>query len=135
MKLHRVVIAFTSGIMILGSATACGGGNAIDASVDEIMASVEAKIPTRDRASVRVCEFLIQPGNDLSTLEAALTFVTSSLKELESSDDPNGMKTALIGALIGMGDAATVGDETSYRNAAMNLATVCTDIVSGEYGK
>ena len=121
------------------SLVACGGGSdssssaAVDAEVDAFMEELEERIPTRERASVRVCEELIV--TELTTQEDALAFVTWGLAELESSDDPRGMFVALSEALISAGDALVLGDAQAYQDAAMDLATTCTDIVSGEYGK
>ena len=120
------------------SLAACGGSDssnsaAVDAEVDAFMEELEERIPTRERASVRVCEELIV--TELATQEDALAFVTWGLDELESSDDPRGMFVALSQALIAAGDALVLGDAQAYQDAAMNVATTCTDIVSGEYGQ
>lgn len=106
-----------------------------DPTLEEMIESLEERVPGRDRASVRVCEAMLDPGNRLESLSDVLAFATEGLKELEGSDDPRGMKTALQEALIGLGDAAIEGNPGDYENAVMYFATVCTDIVSGEYGK
>lgn len=128
MKRVCVAVGLTS-LLALSSLTGCASGSSSDAALESVL----AKIPTRERASVRVCERLA--ANRLDTFEQALEFVNSGLQELQSSNDPNGMKNALGMALVGAGDAIVTGDTAAYQNAAYNLATVCTDIVSGEYGK
>ena len=121
------------------SFAACGGSSsssssaAVDAEVDAFMEDLEERIPTRERASVRVCEELV--STPLATQEEALAFVTWGLQELESSDDPRGMFVALSTALISAGDALMLGDAQSYEDAAIDVATTCVDIMSGEYGK
>ena len=45
------------------------------------------------------------------------------------------MRNSLSQDLLDFGDAALVGDPDAYKSAGFYLATVCTDIVSGEYGK
>ncbi len=124
----RNLISLT--LLMMVSLAGCSASNSADASMEEAIASMEEKIPTRDRASVRICEVLYS-GPPLGSYDDALTFVTDSLSELDGSEDPNGMKIALSQALIGLGDASVMADQS----AGMNLATVCTDIVSGEYGK
>lgn len=115
--------------------TGCGGGASSDRVIDEAMASLEAKIPGRDRASVRICESVVDGSAQLNTVENALDFTMAALAELEGSDDPNGMKNALMQALVGYGDALVSSDPSVYEPAVLNIATVCTDIVSGEYGQ
>lgn len=121
------------------SLAACGGGSSssssatMDAEVDAFMEELEERIPTRERASVRVCEELVT--TPLSTQEEALAFVTWGLQELESSEDPRGMFVALSTALISAGDALILGDAKAYEDAAIDVATTCVDIMSGEYGK
>lgn len=97
------------------------------------MEDLEERIPTRERASVRVCEELV--STPLATQEEALAFVTWGLQELESSEDPRGMFVALSTALISAGDALMLGDAQAYEDAAIDVATTCVDIMSGEYGK
>ena len=131
------------GLLIAACATAmsvaaCGGSSsssssAVDAEVDAFMEELEERIPTRERASVRVCEELV--ATPLTTQEEALAFVTWGLSELESSDDPRGMFVALSTALISAGDALMLGDAQAYEDAAIDVATTCVDIMSGEYGK
>jgi hypothetical protein len=115
--------------------TGCSTGTSSDDVLDEAMASLEAKIPTTARASVRVCESVYDGSADLSTQGAALQTTISMITELETSDDPNGMKSALIQALLDYGDALVAEDPSEFETAALNVADVCTDIVSGEYGQ
>ena len=82
-------------VMLLASGCSTAGSPDGVEDVDDVMASLEAKIPTRERASVRVCETLAAPDGQLTSVEAALTFVTESLTELQGSDDPNGMRNSL----------------------------------------
>lgn len=136
MKGLRIAVgAGTALVMLLSSGCSTASSPEGLEDFDGVMASLEAKIPTRERASVRVCEALAAPDGQLTSVEAALNFVTESLTELQGSEDPNGMRNSLELALIDFGDAALVGDPDAYRSAGFNLATVCTDIVSGEYGK
>lgn len=132
----RIAVGAAAALVMLltSGCSAAGSADGIE-DFDGVMASLEAKIPTRERASVRVCETLAAPDGQLTSVEAALTFVTESLTELQGSDDPNGMRNSLSQALLDFGDAALVGDPDAYASAGFNLATVCTDIVSGEYGK
>lgn len=130
---RRVTWVSVAGLLTLGSVAGCSSAPSGSSEMDAAIASMEAKVPTRERASVRVCETLLDI--QISTPEDALTYVTEGLKELDASSDPNGMKTALIQALVGIGDATVAGDAGAYQDAALNLANVCTDIVSGEYGK
>ncbi len=106
-----------------------------DSTFEDTLASIQEEIPGRDRASVRVCEELFSMSEPMSTAEDVLAFVTWGLQEIESSSDPRGMRNALLSALVGSGDAVILGDPTTYQSAAIEVATVCTDIVSGEYGK
>ena len=119
-------------LALLASGCASGSGDPV---LDEAIASIEAKVPGRDRASVRICEEMITPGGRIESFAEAIDFAGRALKELNDSNDPNGMKNALAGALIGLGDAALLQDAEAYESAAVNFAYVCTDIVSGEYGK
>jgi len=98
------------------------------------IASLEEKIPTRDRASVRICESMVS-GPAMTSYTDALEFTSAAMQELTEADDPKGMFNALAFALIEFGDASAVADDAAYQTAAMNLANVCVDIVSGEYGK
>jgi len=111
---------------------ACSSG---DPTFDDAMASLEAKVPTQERASVRVCEALVAPDGQMTSFAEVVAFVTSGLEDVSSSDDPNGMKSALSQALISVGDAAVLEDAAAYEPAVMTLGTVCMDILSGEYGK
>lgn len=113
----------------------CGSNSSSDFDLEDSLASLEAKIPGRDRASVRVCEELFNLPAPLSTTEEVLAFITWGMQEIESSDDPAGMRKAMLDALVRSGDAVILADGPGYESAAMNFATVCTDIVSGEYGK
>lgn len=128
-------LAFVAAVLA-ATVSGCANGSSAtgDPDLDEIMASLEETIPGRDRASVRVCESLLDPANRIESFTDVLAFATEGLQELEGSDDPRGMKSALQAALIEVGDAAVVGDPVDYEQAVMGLATVCTDIVSGEYG-
>lgn len=119
-----------------GSLTGClveQSPSSLPPEAEAILDNLEERIPTRDRASVRICEELIV--SELRNEADALDFVTWGLQELNSSDDPRGMFIALGEALVGLGDALVLQDQTSYSDAAINLATTCTDIVSGEYGQ
>lgn len=134
MKYSRIAGGFSVALLIL-TVSGCSTVSSEDALLADAMASIEAKIPTRERASVRVCESLSDPTTRITTFEDALNFATKSLRELQASDDPNGMRTSLMRAMIGLGDASAAGDASTYQSAVINLATVCTDVVSGEYGK
>jgi len=115
--------------------TGCSTGTSTDDVLEEAIASLEAKIPTSARASVRVCESVVNGSADLSTQGAALLTTMSMITELEASDDPNGMKNALIQALLDYGDTLVASDQSGFEKVVLNLAQVCTDIVSGEYGQ
>ncbi len=107
-----------------------------ETSLDQAIASVRAKVPGLDRASVRLCEeLMMSPDRWAKSYGDVIDFADRAMKELDDSDDPNGMKNALFVAIFDVGVVAVVEDEQAYVSAIMNLATVCTDIVSGEYGK
>lgn len=127
-------IALCGLLACLGILAACSSGDPYEAEMESALASLEAKIPTRERASVRICESLFS-GPGMNSYSDALQFATDAMEELTNSDDPKGMFNALGQALVELGDASMLGDAASYEDAAVNLATVCTDIVSGEYGK
>ena len=132
MKLR--LLAFSGLIVFVGPLAACSSSDPDEFDVESAMASVQAKVPTRERASVRICETLYS-GSGISSSNEALQFATTALAELTDSDDPKGMFNALSVALVNFGDATLVDDVASYQDAAFELASVCTDIVSGEYGK
>jgi hypothetical protein len=132
MKLR--LLAFSGLIVVLGPLAACSSSDPYQAEMESDIASVEAKVPTRERASVRICETLYS-GPGASSYTEALQFATDAMAELTDSDDPKGMFNALAVALVNFGDASLVADEASFQDAAFELASVCTDILSGEYGK
>lgn len=133
MRKRKILFAALAVSAVLVAA-GCGGTTG-DPVLDEAIASMEAKVPGRDRASVRICEALIAPEGRIDSFADAVAFAGSALEELSNSDDPTGMRNALAGAIIGMGDAALLQDQEAYQAAAVDLAVVCTDVVSGEYGK
>ena len=133
--MNRLRYAIGSMIVLPLLLGACSSSSSSGAMVDVALASLEAKIPTRERASVRICESMVDGSAGISSAADALQFAMSSLTELDASDDPNGMKNALTDALIAYGDAVAAEDSAAIQDAGMGLATVCTDIVSGEYGK
>jgi hypothetical protein len=121
-------------LLLLSPLVACSSGDPYEAEMESAIASLEEKIPTRDRASVRICESMVS-GPAMTSYTDALEFTSAAMQELTEADDPKGMFNALAFALIEFGDASAVADDAAYQTAAMNLANVCVDIVSGEYGK
>lgn len=132
MKLNYAGIAGT--LLLLSPLAACASSDPYDGDMESAIASLQEKIPTRDRASVRICESLVS-GPGIKSYVEALAFTTDAMEELTNSDDPKGMFNALAFALIDLGDASMAGNSNLYQDAVFNLANVCTDIVSGEYGK
>ena len=132
LKLNRLVTA--GSLLLLSPLAACSSGDPYEAEMESAIASLEEKIPTRDRASVRICESMVS-GPAMTSYTDALKFTTVAMQELTEADDPKGMFNALAFALIEFGDASAAADDAAYQAAGMNLASVCTDIVSGEYGK
>jgi len=132
----RKITSFGVSLLLAGvSLAACSNSNSYDDAINEMLASVEEKIPTRDRLSVRICEEMFNRTQAIQSFEEAMQLATNYGQALAESDDPNGMRNALIEAWLAVGDASFLADEAAYNAAGMNLATVCTDIVSGEYGK
>ncbi len=108
LKLTFAVGLTTVALAACGDGSSSSGSTGVDPDVATYIEELEAKIPTRERASVRVCEELIMTR--LENQEDVLAFVTWGLKELETSEDPRGMFIALSEALIAAGDALMVGD-------------------------
>lgn len=132
MKLNWLMVL--GSLLLLSPLVACSSGDPYEAEMESAIASLEEKIPTRDRASVRICESMVS-GPAMTSYTDALEFTSAAMQELTEADDPKGMFNALAFALIEFGDASAVADDAAYQTAAMNLANVCVDIVSGEYGK
>lgn len=132
MKLKYATVAST--LLLLSTLVACASSDPYEADMESAIASLQEKIPTRDRASVRICESLVS-GPGIESYAEALAFTTDAMDELTNSADPKGMFNALALALIDLGDASMAGNSNLYQDAVFNLANVCTDIVSGEYGK
>jgi hypothetical protein len=129
----RIVISLLTTTTLFGVAGCSTSSD--DSAFEETLAAIQDEIPGRERASVRVCEELFNMPKPMSTSEEVLAYVTWGLQEIDNSNDPRGMRNALLTALVNSGDAVMLGDPAAYQSAAINVATVCTDIVSGEYGK
>ena len=133
--------AFPIGIVIVSlafSLSGCGGSTVTstgDPSLDRAMASLAAKVPDRSRASVRVCESLVNLDTANFTQQDMMKWFSDSKDELLAGDDPVEMTRELVPALDAAMRALAAGDAQSYKDAGMRVATECTAVVSGERGK
>ena len=133
MKSRKVAIALAAvgaTLLVTGCSTTAASEATFDAEVQEYL---DENIPTRDRASVRVCEDLAY-GQRLTNDMERITWITEAMQEVVESDDPDRMSTPLLTALLTLGDSIVGVNQVDPSSAAFELAETCASVVSGEYG-